>query len=394
MTKQSQGYSGLAKAALRVLPVFALIAVSLAVSAPTASAMTCPYDTANHTSNVTFSSTDYSVTIRANGAYLEIAGVFCGLLSDVNTVNINASASPTIDLNFDLTNGPLGPGYTDEGNGSSEIEFSVTGLSSTSQLSVRGTDASEKITLGWLLNRFSGYSAGQINLNALADGATVDNDISFPNLPGSTRVLTYGGDDVISAAGTGTLYTGPAIWPLFIDGGLGSNQLTGGSGNDRRVVRRSLPAGRIGHDLGGRRIRLGPRLQHRVRRCHPRFDLARWGGQRRKSLPWHGVQRRQRRSRHREGRGSGAAENILGNSAGQEFDGGGGADLVQGLGGNDTFTCNSGTYEGGAGADAIRDGGLEVRGRLRNHSRWPGQRHDELWLVLPQGECHSRQPVQ
>jgi hypothetical protein len=339
---------------LRTAIVGILVAAgSLLVGVPSASAMTCPYDTANHTSNVTLSSTDYAVTLRANGPYLEIADVFCALLSDVNTVNINASASPTINLTFDLTNGPLGPGYTDEGNGSSEIEFIVTGLSSTSQLSIKGTDGPDKITAGWLFNKFSGYSAGQINLNALADGSTVDNDISFPNLPGSTQILTYGGDDIVSAAGTGTLYTGPAVWPLFIDGGVGSNQITGGSANDRLwFVEAIQPDGPDAISGGG-----GFDTAHAYT---PQYADATHG-----SISLDGVAN--------DGtdcpgtqcngdnvgldiervEGSNANENIVGNSAGQEFDGGGGNDLVQGLGGKDTFTCNSGTYEGGGGADTF-----------------------------------------
>ena len=113
----------------------------------------------------------------------------------MNTVTINAAAIGSGSLYFSLNNGPLGPGNFNEGNGSSEIEFTVNGLTAQSTLWVRGTDSADKVTLGWYRDKISGYSAGQINLNAFTDGGTPDNDISFPDLPGTIRVLAGPGDD-------------------------------------------------------------------------------------------------------------------------------------------------------------------------------------------------------
>lgn len=106
MTATGRGTARLRRVAQFVV-VLTVAAGLMALPCAPASAMTCPYDTAARTSNVTLSSTDSLVTIRANGPYLEIGNVFCALLSEVNTVNINAAPDPTARLSFDIGSGPF-----------------------------------------------------------------------------------------------------------------------------------------------------------------------------------------------------------------------------------------------------------------------------------------------
>jgi Ca2+-binding RTX toxin-like protein len=337
-----------------VLVTTVLVTGSVLLVTPSASAVPqCAYDTTARTLAVTVSSNDGTTVVRASGAYLEVGGVSCALLSEVNSVTINAAAIGSGNLYFDLSKGPLGPGNLNEGNGSSEIEFTVNGLTPQSTLWVAGTDNADKITLGWYFNRVSGYSAGQVNLNAFADGGTPDNDISFPQLPGLIEVLAGAGDDVISGAGTGTIYTGQIYVPLLLAGEEGANQVTGGGGDDRLFYNEPLTPDGADTLSGGGGVDTVDALND--------GDPNLYGA----SISLDGIAND---GSHCPGlqcsgdnigidieafEGSGVSEIITGNSAPQTLSGGGGDDLVQGFGGNDSFTCSTGTYEGGAGSDTM-----------------------------------------
>jgi Ca2+-binding RTX toxin-like protein len=340
------------KNGVRILATAVLVTGAVFSAAPEASATPqCAYDSAARTLAVTLSSTDFTTVVQANGPYLEVGSVFCALLTEVNTVTINAAAIGSNDLYFGLRNGPLGPGNFNEGNGSSEIEFTVNGLTPQSTLWVTGTDNADKITLGWYLNRTTGASAGQINLNAFADGATVDNDISFPQLPGDIIVITGQGDDVISGAGTGTFFTGQIYVPLSLAGEDGSNQVTGGGGNDiLSFTEAKVPEG--GDML------MGGAGTDTVRALNsgsvPRASISIDGIANDGSLcPGTQCNGDNVATDIEAVEGSTVNETISGNDAAQSLAGGGGDDLVQGLGGDDTLTCTSGTYEGGGGNDTI-----------------------------------------
>jgi hypothetical protein len=173
------------------------------------------------------------VTIAANAPYLTVNGTACALLTDVNSVSVDMASSPSPGLDFNLRNGPLGPGFTDEGNGSSEIEFQVFGMTSATTLQVFGSTASNWLRAGQFLNRITGVTTGQLNLNGLTDGATQDVDVSFTEFPGTVALFGSDGNDTITGAGVGVLQTGPYGGSLFEVDGAGTDQLVGGSGNDR-----------------------------------------------------------------------------------------------------------------------------------------------------------------
>ncbi len=105
------------------LPIAAALAlVATAVVTPTAqAAVVCTLDDASHTMTIT---NDYGyIYISASAAGdLVVTGTNCGPISSVDTVNVGLTRA--YGLRFILTN-PLGPGFTDEADGSSELEFGL-----------------------------------------------------------------------------------------------------------------------------------------------------------------------------------------------------------------------------------------------------------------------------
>ena len=65
------------------------------------------------------------------GYFLSV-GETVRVLTEVNSVTIDTSPNPGRDLHFHLDGGPLGPGNFSEPDGSSEIEFTVTGFTAAS----------------------------------------------------------------------------------------------------------------------------------------------------------------------------------------------------------------------------------------------------------------------
>ena len=223
----------------RLGTVALLVASStLMLAAPPASAtVQCSYDSNTRTATMTPSAADGSMTIYADTGNLAVNSSPCVALNQVNSVTINASARPDIAVAFSLDGGPLGPGYLDEGNGSSEIEFSVTGMGPSAALVVIGSTGNDGVSFGQYTNKATGVTTGQVNLNALADGATPDVDVSFTSFPGLIQVSAQGGDDTLTGAGTGVAFTGPIWTPLELNGAAGANTVTGGAGPDTLVFR-------------------------------------------------------------------------------------------------------------------------------------------------------------
>ena len=340
---------------VRMVLALALASAAVVLTAPQASAVQCAYDTVSRSLAVSTTSTDASyLVIQANGPYLEVGGVFCALLAEVNTVTINASAKPNIEFYFYLDS-PLGPGFTNEGNGSSEIEFMMDGLTDQTSMTIWGTPAADKVTLGWLFDPATGSSRGAINLNGFVDGATSDNDIILNTFPGHIRVVGEEGDDVLSGNGTGTFQSRPNFVPLLLHGDVGANQLTGGYGDDRIVFAEALtPEGAdvLSGGAGGvDTVEAWNVGEPSSIRASISLDGVANDGSRCPGTECNGDSVAADFERVV---GSGASEIITGNDAPQYLEGGDGGDLVQGLGGNDTLGCGTGTYEGGGGADTIQ----------------------------------------
>jgi Ca2+-binding RTX toxin-like protein len=227
---------GTRQALLRALAALSLAAGVLVVGAPAASAAPlCALDSGSKT--LTVAPQDATgIKFKAASPYLSVNDVSCALLNDTNTVIADMTAFPNAQVQFDLTGGPLGPGYVIESDGTSEIEFQVqnwaNGTNAFSNLDVRGTTGDDKVTFGQFFNRLNGTLVGQVNLNAGIE-ATPDVDVSFPSFPMTATVATGAGHDVVSGGGLGTINSSAYSGTLrLFDDGTGNDQMTGGAGND------------------------------------------------------------------------------------------------------------------------------------------------------------------
>ncbi len=207
------------------LPIAAALAlVATAVVTPTAqAAVVCTLDDASHTMTIT---NDYGyIYISASAAGdLVVTGTNCGPISSIDTVNVGLTRA--YGLRFILTN-PLGPGFTDEADGSSELEFGLfNNLGFTPDFVVLGSEGADGVTIGG-----GPFSALSVNLNALDDGAAPDVDITGMGQPLIT-LKGNGGDDLLSSAGIGGGGPGPFAGRAIFYDGTGADTLTGGDGSD------------------------------------------------------------------------------------------------------------------------------------------------------------------
>lgn len=201
------------------------------VTAPASlAAPLCALDSATKTLTVTNQGTGVQIENRVG--YLNVNHDFdCAVISDLNTVNINMAGLGGI-LILDTADGPLGPGFTDEGNGSSELEFDVVGITATTPVDVYGSLSDDGITIGGRFNLFTGLFTQRINLNAIAEATGKDEDVTLHGVPSRIYVTTLAGNDTMSGAGTGTFQSNAYGYPLWLNDGPGADHMTGGSGND------------------------------------------------------------------------------------------------------------------------------------------------------------------
>jgi hypothetical protein len=220
-------------ASVATLASIAALSATGTTQAGTRAGVTCRFDIAAHRLTVTFHNDDANGGIVRDGADLVVEDVFgpigCAGVEDptrLNTerVHVRARVPSVGDLVFelDLRGGPLTPGFGDEGDGSSEIEFSVSlPARSDSQVLIYGRRAPDRIVLGDLAHRRGA------NLNAAEDV----NDADLRIRGGKLFVGGFGGADVISARGGGG-FIGPYPGPLFAFGQRGDDLLTGGPNRD------------------------------------------------------------------------------------------------------------------------------------------------------------------
>jgi Ca2+-binding RTX toxin-like protein len=220
-----------ARVAPSLITASALV-VAFLVAAPAADAAPlCALDSASRTLTITGQPGASITTLRANGPYLNVNDADCALLNGIDSVVVDMSTLAVSQVIFSLAGGPFAPGFTNEGNGSSEIEFRLVGMAVNSDVTIIGTDGPDGIRVGQFLDKISGVLTGQMNLNALTDGATPDVDVAFTTFPGRVQVTTGLGDDVLSGAGTGFIST-PFGRPMVMLDGHGADQVTGGAGDD------------------------------------------------------------------------------------------------------------------------------------------------------------------
>jgi hypothetical protein len=259
-------------ASIATLATIAAIAAAGTTHAGTRAGITCRFDTATHRLTVTIHRDDANGGIVRDGDDLVVEDVFgplgCAGADDptrFNTerVRVRGRTSSVDELDFilDLRAGPFEPGFSDEGNGSSEIEFSVPfPARSATQVPILGSGGTDRIVFGRLPD---GKGA---NLNAAED--VDDSDITLRG--GSFLVNGLGGADAIRARGGGG-FIGPYPGPVFAAGQRGPDLLSGGRKRDY------LSGGR-GHDtmkgLGGRDLLVARDHTRDLVRCGPGFDIA------------------------------------------------------------------------------------------------------------------------
>ncbi|MEK6326749.1 MAG: hypothetical protein AABM66_04375 [Actinomycetota bacterium] len=241
-------------ASLATLAAIGAFAATSTTHAGTRAGVTCRFDNAEHRLTVTFHNDDANGGIVRDGDDLVVGDVFGPLgcagaqnptRFNTERVRVRARAASVDDLDFELGRGPFAPGFSDEGDGSSEIEFVVSfPAGSASRVPISGRRGPNRIFLGRLAH---GQGA---NLNAAE--SLDDPDVTLRG--GKFLVSGFRGADVVSARG-GNGFIGPYRRPVFAFGARGDDRLIGGPKRDYLIGGRGhdmMKGGRGGDFLGAR----------------------------------------------------------------------------------------------------------------------------------------------
>lgn len=164
------------------------------------------------------------VVIYREGDGIKVDNETCGgaTVTTVDTIAVNVVTAGD-DVEIWLAGGPFAPGTTNEGDGSSEIEFTVSGAAP--DLVIRGTTGADHFAAamgpapaGLAIANTADLPAFDLN----ADEATPDIDVTLVT-PGNTYIQLLPGDDTYSGAGIG------GAPPISFD----VSGVSGGSGDDR-----------------------------------------------------------------------------------------------------------------------------------------------------------------
>ncbi len=196
-----------------------------------AEAATCSFDGSTHIASVVLpvGSTEL-VQVKRSGTDVMVGAAACGTVTTVDTVHVDFSGNAG-QLIIDLHGGLLEPGFTDEGNGTSEIEFDLENMQNAN-LSVSGSTGDDWITAGSRLSHIDFTFWLSLNLNAAADGATPDEDVTVHGSPSVLWIYSWEGNDHISAAGNGTLQSSAANVKMTFRDGPGADSIVGGGLDD------------------------------------------------------------------------------------------------------------------------------------------------------------------
>ena len=303
----------------------ALVAAALASPAlPSAPALAGGSSCTSSGATVTVTATGVPPAVLVvNGGAIWFDGAPCQGAPTVTSTDMIVATVNGPQLDVDLSGGPFAPGATNEGDGSSEIEFQVDVVAGS--VAVEGSAGADHVTAG--TDSASGDTLVALN----ADEATPDADVTVTNSPSFLVVLGRDGDDTLSLAGDPAWADGPLAIEAVVRGGGGSDtigcalngsDLAGGSGED--ALDCSWPAGGIDADLGHGKVRP-------------------IGGGTADSVA--------------------SIEDVLGSAAADVITGDGGANLLQGVGGDDTLQGDGGAdvLDGGPGEDTASYAGSSRR---------------------------------
>lgn len=144
-------------------------------------------------------------------------------VTNVDSIRVGlGKRSETGELTLNMQYGTLAPGFTDEGDGSSEIELDARlGDGFVAATMTRGPDSIA-------VRRPSGETGpSRINLNASEPSPDYDVTIGGNSLVG---LLAGGGDDSLKSSGFGDAFDPREPFGLVLVGGQGADTLDGGDG--------------------------------------------------------------------------------------------------------------------------------------------------------------------
>lgn len=183
---------------------------------------------------------DGSVVIEVDAGAITVDGLACGPATITNTDTVDVAAISGDTVTISLEGGTFSPGATDEGDGSSEIEFTFP-LAYSSEMTILGSAGPDHVTAGlgptpaeFLARNTADWPAFNFN----ADESVPDIDMTIVGTP-SFLVDLRAGDDVYSGAGIGS--APPISYPhiiVFAGGGddtvsvAGGSHYLGGAGED------------------------------------------------------------------------------------------------------------------------------------------------------------------
>jgi Ca2+-binding RTX toxin-like protein len=154
-------------------------------------------------------------TISRNGDAVTVDGLACETAT-VTTTDLIEVVLPQVSqaetVVVDLAGGPLAPGATDEGDGSSEIELQIDGTDHDSDtLRVVGSSGADAIVVQGL----------SLNLNA--DEEVDDDDVTVGTVGARFELLGGDGDDLLTFPNYGS----EAFIEKILQGGPGDDRLSG-----------------------------------------------------------------------------------------------------------------------------------------------------------------------
>jgi Ca2+-binding RTX toxin-like protein len=302
----------------------ALLATPLLAVLPARAGSSCSFSGATVT--VTATGVVPAVLVRS-GSDIVFDGTPCAGATVDNTDTIVASVDgPQLDI--DLRGGPFAPGLTDEGDGSSEIEFQV--IVTAGSVGVEGALNSDHLAAA------TDTAGGDtlVNLNA-EETSGDDADVSVAGAPSFLVLQGRGGDDRMSFTEDPAWSDANLMLEAIAGGGNGTDsigcalngsRLKGGRGAD--TLDCSWPASGIDASLDAETVH---------DRSGSPTDLV---------------------SGFEDVIGSGMHDSIEGNGHANLLRGRGGNDRLLGRGGNDHLFGSAGNdlLNGGAGTDVCRGG--------------------------------------
>lgn len=220
---------GRRSAGLALLALLAALGLASPTNAqgPTPS-VKCAFDPASHELTVEARNVETRISRQPRSKQIVVRvkrGDRIGCSGETPTVSTvdTIRADSDEEVGIDLRRGRFGPGFTDEGDGSSEIEMELT-FARKGGLRVFGSRRKDLIAIGDQKNGRHG-----VNLNLREAGR--DADISVVGGFNAISVVARRGNDRVKATG-GPEFAAPVKARVTISGGKGRDRLTGSEQRD------------------------------------------------------------------------------------------------------------------------------------------------------------------